>query len=87
MPVKIKLHRNCESVDCPELTKGKCWLELPLQTKETVRELRDVVRVYNDFEAADLSGMDGAKFVTPQGWHMLQGVLTDRIYQLSGSKT
>lgn len=82
--ISLKVHDRCMIPDCPALSGGKCWSELPASAKEAVRELRDVVRVYNDFKAADLSNRADAKYVTAEGWHMLLGVLTDRIEQLTG---
>ena len=78
---------HCMIPDCPALTGGKCWREIPENLKEAVRELRDVRKVYDDFEAAGLvDTTEGQKFVTWRGWKMIRNVITDRIEQITGSR-
>lgn len=73
-------NRECEIPDCPELTGGTCWLQLTATEKEVVRELRTTLNIYAEMELPMMLHV-------PEGaWHAIRSVITDRIYQISGSK-
>lgn len=83
------MKRKCNIPDCPELTNGKCWRDLPESTREVVREFRVVRGIYDNMEslgARDSMEPGDPKFVTWRGWKMVRNVITDRIEELTGSR-
>lgn len=79
----------CEVPDCPQRTGGTCWRELTIEQRESVRELRAIRTVYDQFETDGLiDGMESPPrpYVTWRGWKLIRNVISDRIEEITGSR-
>lgn len=80
---------SCNIPDCTDRSGGVCFSTLTSEQVESVRELRAIRTVYDNFETDGLiDDMESPPrpYVTWRGWKLIRNVITDRIEEITESR-
>ncbi len=80
---------SCDIPDCTDRTGGVCFLTLEKWQTESVRELRAIRTLYDNFELdglIDSMEVPARPYVTWRGWKLVRNPISDRIEEITGSR-